>query len=93
MYEFFPGTSSTSLEAGLEPNILFFEVSKQSWWILKPRPNADFDVHAKQILHPMHLIKYLEAFMPNDGHKAQSNKVQTILEIQPTKGSDNKTLS
>jgi hypothetical protein len=25
------------------------------------------------------LIKYLKAFMPNDGHKAQSNKVQTIL--------------
>jgi hypothetical protein len=24
----------------------------------------------------VHLIKYLEVFMPNDGHKAQSNKVQ-----------------
>jgi hypothetical protein len=38
------------------------------------------------------LIKYLEAFMPNDGHKAQSNKVQTILAMLLPKGSDNKTL-
>jgi hypothetical protein len=29
--------------------------------------------------------------MPNDGNKAQSNKVQTIFAIQPPKGSDNKT--
>jgi hypothetical protein len=28
-----------------------------------------------------HLIKYLEAFMPNDGHKAQSTKGQTIFVI------------
>ncbi len=26
-------------------------------------------------------IEHLEACMPNDGHKAQSNKVQTILVI------------
>jgi hypothetical protein len=32
----------------------------------------------KRNQHSAHL-KYLEAFMPNDGHKAQSNKVQTIL--------------
>jgi hypothetical protein len=30
--------------------------------------------------------------MPKDGHKAQSNKVQTILATYPPKGSDNKTL-
>jgi hypothetical protein len=40
----------------------------------------------------MHLIKYLEAFMPNDGHKAQSNKVQIILALKLPKGSDDKTL-
>ncbi len=39
----------------------------------------------------MHLIKYLEAFMSNDGHKAQSTKVQAIFAIQLPKGSDNKT--
>ncbi len=33
----------------------------------------------KRIQHSAHLIKYLEVFMPNDGHKAQSNKVQTIF--------------
>ncbi len=35
----------------------------------------------KKIRHSVHLIKYLEAFMPNDGHNAQSNMVQTILAI------------
>jgi hypothetical protein len=35
MYEFSPGTSSTSLEAGLVPNRLFLDVSRQSRWILK----------------------------------------------------------
>ena len=79
MYEFFPGTSSTSLEAGSEPNRLFLDVSRQSRWILKQRPDADFEVYAKRIQHSAHLIKHLEAFMPDDGHKAQSNKVQTIL--------------
>jgi hypothetical protein len=38
-----------------------------------------FEVYAKRNQHPAHLIKYLEVFMPNIGHKAQSNKVQTIL--------------
>jgi hypothetical protein len=85
MYEFPPGTSSTSLEAGLEPNRLSLDVSRQSRWILKQCPNADFEVYAKRMQHPVHLIKYLEAFMPNDGHKAQSNKVQTILATQPPK--------
>ena len=33
----------------------------------------------QRIQHPAHLIEYLEAFMPNDGYKAQSKKVQTIL--------------
>ncbi len=55
------------------------DVSRQSRWILKQRRNADFEVYAKRIRHLAHLIKYLEAFMPNDCHKAQSNKVQTIL--------------
>ncbi len=55
------------------------DVSRQSRWILKQHRNADFEVYAKRIQHPVHLIKYLEAFMPNDGHKAQSNKVLTIL--------------
>ncbi len=54
-------------------------VSRQSRWILKQRRDADFEVYAKRIQHSVHLIKYLEAFIPNDGHKAQSNKVQTIL--------------
>ncbi len=84
MYEFSPGTSSTSLEAGLEQidcswTSLSQDVFRQSRWILKQHRNADFEVYAKRIRHPAHLIKYLEAFMPNDGHKAQSNKVQTIL--------------
>jgi hypothetical protein len=55
------------------------DVSRQSRWILKQRCNADFEVYAKRIQHPAHLIKYLEVFMPNDGLKAQSNKMQTIL--------------
>ncbi len=49
--------------------------------ILKQRPNADFKVYAKRIRHFVHLVKYLEVFMPNDGNKARSNKVQTILTI------------
>jgi hypothetical protein len=48
MYEFSPGTSSTSLEAGLEPNRLFLDISKQSRGILKQRCNADFEVYAKE---------------------------------------------
>ncbi len=47
--------------------------SRQSRWILKQRPNADFEVYAKRIQRSAHLIKYLEAFMPDDGHNAQSN--------------------
>ncbi len=39
----------------------------------------------KRFQHPAHLIKYLETFMPNDGHKAQSKKVQTILATQSPK--------
>ena len=58
---------------------MLLDVSRQSRWILKQRCDADFEVYAKIIRHSAHLIKYLEAFMPNDGHKAQSNKVQTIL--------------
>jgi hypothetical protein len=34
----------------------------------------EFDVQ-----HSVHLIKYLEAFMSNEGHKGQSNMVQTIF--------------
>jgi hypothetical protein len=55
------------------------DVSRQSRWIPKQRCNADFEVYAKRIGHPVHLIKYLKAFMRNDGNKAQSNKVQKIL--------------
>ncbi len=75
MYEFSPGISSTPLEAGFEPNRLFLDVSRQSRWILKQFPNADFEVYAKIIWHSALLINYLEECMPNDGHKAQSNKV------------------
>jgi hypothetical protein len=49
-------------------------VSRQSRWILKQRCNADFEVSAKRIRHSAHSIKYLEAFMPNNGHKAQSKR-------------------
>ncbi len=45
------------------------KVSKQSRWILKQRRNADFEVYTKRIQHSVHLIKYLETFMPNDGHR------------------------
>ncbi len=58
------------------PNRLLLDVSRQSRWILKQRRNADFEVYAKIIQYSAHLIEYLETFMPNDGHKAQSNKVQ-----------------
>ncbi len=58
------------------PNRLLLDISWQSRWILKQRWDADFEVYAKRIWHSAHLIKYLEAFMPNDGHKSQSNKVQ-----------------
>ncbi len=58
---------------------MLLDVSRQSKWILKQRRDTDFEVYAKRIRHSAHLIKYLEAFMPNDGHKAQSNKVQTIF--------------
>ncbi len=63
------------------PNRLLLDVSRQSRWILKQRCNADFKVYAKRIQHSGHLIKYLEAFMPNDDHKAQSTKVQAIFVI------------
>jgi hypothetical protein len=43
--------------------------------------NADFEAYAKRIQHSAHLIKYLEAFMPKDGHKALSTKVQAIFAI------------
>jgi hypothetical protein len=65
---------------------LLLDVSRQSRWILKQRRDADLEVYAKGIQHSVHLIKYLEAFMPNDGHKAQSNKVQTILAVNRPKG-------
>jgi hypothetical protein len=61
------------------PNRLLLDVSRQSRWILKQRCNADLKVYAKRIWHSAHLIKYLEAFMPNVGNKAQSNKAQTIF--------------
>ncbi len=61
------------------PSRLLLDGSRQSRWIFKQRRNADFEVYAKRIRHAAHLIKYLEAFMPNEGHKAQSNKMQTIL--------------
>ncbi len=61
------------------PNRLLLDISRQPRWILKEHRDADFEVYAKRIQHSAHLIKYLEAFMPNDGYKAQSNKVQTIL--------------
>ncbi len=48
MYEFSPGTSSTSFEASLEPNRLSLDVSRQSKWILKQHCNADFEVYAKE---------------------------------------------
>ncbi len=73
------------------PSRLLLDVTRQSRWILKQRCFADFEVYAKRIRHSAHLIKYLEAFMPNDGHKAQSNKVQAIFMMWPPKGSDNKT--
>jgi hypothetical protein len=60
---------------------LLLDVSRQSRWILKQRCDADFEVYAKRIQNFAHLIKYLEAFMPNDDHKAQSNEVQTIFAI------------
>ncbi len=48
MYEFSPGTSSTSLEAGLEPSRVSLDVSRQSRWILKECCNTDFEVYAKE---------------------------------------------
>ncbi len=73
------GPSLHLFDAGLKPNRLFLDVSRQSRLILKQYCDADFEGYAKRIQHSAHLIKYLEACMPNDGHKAQSNKVQTIL--------------
>jgi hypothetical protein len=64
-----------------EPNRLLLGASRQSRWILKQRCDADFEVYSKWIWHSVHLIKYLEALMPNDGHKAQSTKVQAIFTI------------
>jgi hypothetical protein len=91
MYEFSSGTSSTSLEAGLEPNILFLGVtslyvSRQSRWILKRHCNADFEVKAKRIQHSVHSIKYLEAFMPNNGHNAQNKRCRQYLQRNRPKG-------
>ncbi len=60
---------------------MLLDISRQSRWILKQRRDADFEVYVKKIWYSAHLIKYLEVFMSNDGHKAQSNKVQTILAI------------
>ncbi len=60
---------------------MLLDLSRQSRWILKQHCDADFEVYANRIQHSAPLIKYLEALMPNDGHKAQSNKVQTILVI------------
>jgi hypothetical protein len=48
--------------------------------------NADFEVYAKRIQHSVHSIKYLEAFMPNDGHKAQSKKCRQYLQLNRPKG-------
>jgi hypothetical protein len=55
MYGFSPGTSSTSLEAGLEQidcswTSLSQDISRKARWILKQRHNADFEVYAKQNL-------------------------------------------
>ncbi len=63
------------------PNRLLVDVSRQSRWILKQHRDADLKVYAKRIWHSEHLIKYLEVFMPNDGYKAQSTKVQAIFVI------------
>ncbi len=81
MYEFVPGATLHLSRQSWGPNRLLLDVSRQSRWILKQRPDADFEVYAKRIWHSAHLIIYLEAFMPNDGCEAQSNKVQTILAI------------
>jgi hypothetical protein len=54
-----------------EPNMLLLDISRQSRWILKQRCDADLEVYAKRIRHSVHLNKYLEAFMPKDGDKAQ----------------------
>jgi hypothetical protein len=37
-------------------------------------------------------LKFLEAFIPNDGHKAQSKRCRQYLQRNRPKGSDNKTL-
>ncbi len=68
-------------QGSLEDQLDCSWASLDSLWILKQHRDADFEVYAKRIWHSAHLSKYLEAFMPNDGHKAQSNKVQTILAI------------
>ncbi len=75
------GTPLHLLSQSWGPNRLLLDVSSQSRWILKQSRDADFEVYAKRIRHSAHLIKCLEAFMAEDGHKAQSNKVQTILAI------------
>ncbi len=62
------------------------DVSRQSRWILKQHCNADFEVYAKRIQHRAHLIKYLEAFMPNDGHKAQSKRCRQYSRLNRPKG-------
>jgi hypothetical protein len=43
-------------------------------------------VYAKINRHPAHLIKYLEAFMPNDGHKAQSKRCRQYSRRDRPKG-------
>ncbi len=62
------------------------DISRQSRWILKQRHNADFEVYAKRIQHPAHLIKYLEVFMPNDGHKAQNTRCRQYSQRNRPKG-------
>ncbi len=42
--------------AGLKPNRLFLDVSRQSRWILKQHCDADFEVYAKKIRLSVHLI-------------------------------------
>jgi hypothetical protein len=61
-------------------------VSRQSRWILKQCGSADFKVWAKRIQHSAHLIKYLEAFMPNNGHNAQSKRCRLYSQCNRPKG-------
>jgi hypothetical protein len=62
------------------------EVFRLSKWILKQRCNADFEVYAKRIWHPVHLVKYQEVFMPNNGHKTKSKRCKQYLQFNRPKG-------